>query len=248
MLILFAFPFALLLSLMPKKWRDWGMFLILKFISNAWFIFGGMWPKNYHRSKIDFSKSYIITPNHQSFIDAAIIYTSIPQLFKSLGKKEIEKTPIYGIIYKMVVITVDRTSVSAKANSFRRMKKEMDEGLSIVLFPEGTFANKPQTELMPFENGSFALAHMQQVDILPVLFLNTVNRMHPSKLYLVTPGWNKAVFLPPISTTEMEKADLDLLKNYCQQYMQVCLDFCRKNNPTLVWDFAVTWLQNNQLK
>ena len=62
-----------------------------------------MWPKNYHRSKIDFSKSYIITPNHQSFIDAAIIYTSIPQLFKSLGKKEIEKTPIYGIIYKMVV-------------------------------------------------------------------------------------------------------------------------------------------------
>ena len=72
--------------------------------------------------------------------------------------------------------------------------------------------------------------------------------MHPSKLYLVTPGWNKAVFLPPISTTEMEKADLDLLKNYCQQYMQVCLDFCRKNNPTLVWDFAVTWLQNNQLK
>jgi hypothetical protein len=30
--------------------------------------------------------------------------------------------------------------------------------------------------------------------------------------------------------------------------MQACLDFCRKNNPTLVWDFAVTWLQNNQLK
>jgi 1-acyl-sn-glycerol-3-phosphate acyltransferase len=148
----------------------------------------------------------------------------------------------------MVVITVDRSSVTAKANSFRRMKKAMEEGLSIVLFPEGTFAAKPQNELMPFQNGSFALAHMQQVDILPVLFLNTVKRMHPSKLYLVTPGWNRAVFLPPIPTKEIDKADLDLLKNYCQLYMQTCLDFCRKNNPTAVWFFAVTWLQNNQLK
>jgi 1-acyl-sn-glycerol-3-phosphate acyltransferase len=233
---------------MPKKVKDYGMFFILKFISNAWFILGGMWPKNYHRNKIDFSKSYLIAPNHQSFLDAGVIYTAVPKLFKSLGKKEIEKTPIYGIIYKMVVITVDRSSVSAKANSFRRMKKEMEEGLSIVLFPEGTFANHPQNELMPFENGSFVLAHMQQVDILPVLFLNTVKRMHPSKLHIVTPGWNRAVFLPPISTKEIEKADLELLKNYCQQYMQTCLDFCRKNNPIYVWDFAVTWLQNNKLK
>ena len=233
---------------MPKKVRDYGMFIILKFISNTWFILGGMWPKNYNRNKIDFSKSYLIAPNHQSFIDAAIVYTSIPQLFKSLGKKEIEKAPIYGIIYKMVVITVDRSSVTAKANSFRKMKSEMENGMSIVLFPEGTFADKPQHELMPFQNGSFALAHMQRVDILPVLFLDTVKRMHPSKLYLVTPGFNRAVFLPPIPTKDIDKADLDLLKNYCQLYMQTCLDFCRKNNPADVWVFAVTWLQNNHLK
>ena len=80
---------------MPKKVSDYGMFFILKFISNAWFILGGMWPKNYNRNKIDFSKSYLIAPNHQSFLDAAIVYTSIPQLFKSLGKKEIEKTTKY---------------------------------------------------------------------------------------------------------------------------------------------------------
>ena len=222
------------------------MFWILKIISNAWFILTGMFPKNYNRDKIDFSKSYLITPNHQSFLDAAIVYTSIPQLFKTLGKAEISKMPIYGLIFKMVVITVDRSSVTAKANSFRRMKKEMDEGISMLVFPEGTFANTPQKELVDFQNGAFALAHMQQVEILPMLFLDTAERMHPSKLYQVTPGWNRAVFLPPISTKVVDKKELDLLKNYTQQFMQSCLDFCRENNVNDVWNFAVTWLQNNK--
>lgn len=233
---------------MPKKGRDYGMFWVLKIISNAWFILIGMFPKNYNRNKIDFSKSYLIAPNHQSFMDAAIIYTSIPQLFKTLGKAEVSKAPIYGVIFKMVCITVDRSSVTAKANSFRRMKKEMDEGISMLVFPEGTFTNTPQNELVDFQNGAFALAHMQQVDILPMLFLDTAKRMHPSKLYQVTPGWNRAVFLPPISTKGFDKADLDLLKKYTQNYMQLCLNFCREKNVEDVWNFAVTWLKNNPIK
>ncbi len=244
-LLLLSFPITLILLLFPEKIKDYGMFWLLKVISNAWFILCGMIPYNYNRRKIDVTKSYIITPNHQSFLDAAIVYTSIPHLFKTLGKKEIEKIPIYGIIYKTVVITVDRSSMTAKAASFRRMKKELEEGISIVLFSEGTFTNEPQEQLNPFQIGGYSLAIMQQADILPILYLDTARRLHPSKLLQITPGMNRAVFLPPLSASNVQKQDAERLKNYAQHYMQSCLDFSRTNQKKEIWNYALSWLQLN---
>jgi len=223
------------------------MFWLMKIISNTLFICVGMIPLNYHRKKINFSKSYIITPNHQSFLDAAVIYTSIPHVFKTLGKKELEKTPIYGVIYKTVVITVDRSSMTARAASFRKMKSELDMGNSIVIFPEGTFSDQPQLNLLPFQDGSFSLALMQQVDVLPVLFIDSAQRLHPSNLLRFTPGWNRSVYLPPIASNRFTKNDVAHFKQYTQNYMQDCLNYIRSHDLDSVWDFAVTWQKNNPL-
>lgn len=246
-LIIASFIVTLFLLLLPNRIKDKGMYYNMKIISNLWFILCGIITKNYNREKIDFSKSYIITPNHQSFIDAAIIYTVVPTLFKSLGKKEIEKAPIYGIIYKIVVITVDRSSMMARAASFRKMKKELEIGVSIVLFSEGTFSNTIQTELLPFQIGGYSLAILQKVDVLPVLFLDAAKRHHPSKVWKFSPGLNRAVYLPPLSTHAIDKTHANHLKDYAQLYMQACLDFGRKNNPEDVWEFAVNWLNENKI-
>ncbi len=245
-LIVSAFPITLILLLFPEKVTNQGMFVLLKFICNAWYIFTGMWPKNFNRDKIDFNRSYIITPNHQSFIDAATIYTSIPHLFKSLGKKEIEKTPIYGVIYKTVVITVDRSSLKARAMSFRQMKQALDKKISILIFPEGTFSDTPIADLLPFQNGAFGLSILQQTPLLPVLFPDSASRMHPSKIIRCTPGWNRAVFLPPISVEELKKEDQESLKNLTQAYMQACLNHCRNQSAENVWNFALDWMNTNR--
>ena len=242
-----SFPVTLVLLLFPEQIKDKGMFWLMKIISNLWFLLTGMIPVNYNRRHINFSSSYIITPNHQSYIDAAVIYTSIPSVFKTLGKKEIEKAPIYGVIYKTVVITVDRSSMTARAASFRKMKKELDLGNSLVIFPEGTFSNTPTPDLLPFQDGSFSLAIQQQVDILPVLFLDTSNRMHPSKLFGFTPGWNRTLYLPPVSIKGLEKKDVDSLKKYTENFMQACLDYSRHNKKKKVWLFAESWQKNNPL-
>lgn len=245
-LIVSAFPITLILLLFPEKVTNQGMFVLLKFICNAWYIFTGMWPKNFNRDKIDFNRSYIITPNHQSFIDAATIYTSIPHLFKSLGKKEIEKTPIYGVIYKTVVITVDRSSLKARAMSFRQMKQALDKKISILIFPEGTFSDTPIADLLPFQNGAFGLSILQQTPLLPVLFPDSASRMHPSKIIRCTPGWNRAVFLPPISVEELKKEDQESLKILTQAYMQACLNHCRNQSAESVWNFALDWMNTNR--
>lgn len=245
-LIVSAFPITLILLLFPEKVTNQGMFVLLKFICNAWYLLTGMWPKNFNRDKIDFNRSYIITPNHQSFIDAATIYTSIPHLFKSLGKKEIEKTPIYGVIYKTVVITVDRSSLKARAMSFRQMKQALDKKISILIFPEGTFSDTPIADLLPFQNGAFGLSILQQTPLLPVLFPDSASRMHPSKIIRCTPGWNRAVFLPPISVEELKKEDQESLKNLTQAYMQACLNHCRNQSAENVWNFALDWMNTNR--
>lgn len=243
--ILGTFPIVLICLLLPKRWSQFILFWLLKIISNAWLIAIGMWPRVLHREKVSFHQSFLLMVNHQSFLDATLVYAAFKKPFKTLGKIELEKAPVYGILYKMVVITVDRSSVTAKAASFRRMKAELAEGTSIGIFPEGTFPDTPQPHLLPFQNGAFALALLQQVDILPVLFLDTAQRIHPSKFYRLSPGVNRAVFLPTVSVQGLNSKQTDSLRNYTQQYMQACLDFCRTNPPREVWVFATNWLKEN---
>lgn len=222
------------------------MYLLMRLICHVWFWLTGMWPKNYNQDVLNPTQSYIIIPNHQSYLDAAIIYTSIPVLFKSLGKKEMEKTPIYGLIYKTVVITVDRSSLKARALSFRQMKEAMEQGLSVTIFAEGTFPDHPQNELLPLQNGAFSLAIMQQSPIVPVLFLDASRRMHPSRIIRCTPGKNRAVFLPPIHINTLTKEHTDALRKLTQDYMQSCLNYCRNQGPHQAKEFALNWLQNNR--
>jgi len=247
LLIISVFPITLILLLFPSSITDPCMFWLMKIISNSWFVLIGMIPRNYNKRKVDFSRSYIITPNHQSLLDAAVIYTSIPRVFKTLGKIELRKAPIYGIIYKAVVITVDRSSMTARAASFRKMKTALDHGNSLVIFPEGTFSNTVINDLLPFQDGCFSLAIMQQVDILPVLFLDTSKRMHPSKFYQCTPGWNRTVYLPPVACIGLDKKMVAPLKQLTQNYMQACLDYSREKGVHGVWEFALLWQKNNPL-
>lgn len=246
-LIIIAFPFTMLFLLLPKKACDTAMFHMMKLGSFLLFIFSGIIPQNIHRKKINFSKSYIIIPTHKSYIEAASIYTSIPSIFKTLGKKELEKTPVYGLIFKTVCISVDRSSLTARALSFRKMKNELEKGLSIIIFPEGTFTDIPGNILLPFQDGSFTLAIMQQTDLLPVLYPDSCARMHPSKFTQMTPGTNRAVFLPEISVSGLQKKDMQHLKEYTQLYMQSCLDHLLSNNAESVWGFAQDFQKNNSI-
>jgi 1-acyl-sn-glycerol-3-phosphate acyltransferase len=247
-LILLAFPITACLLLLPESVKNKGMFLLMKSISNIWFVVCGIMPVNYNRKRVQHNKSYIITPNHQSYIDAAIIYTSIPMVFKTVGKADIERVPIYGLIYKTVVISVSRASTSSRASTFRKMKSTLEQGCSIAIFPEGTFSDHPVNELLPFQEGSFSLAILCEAEILPILYLDTAHRMHPARFYQLTPGLNRAVFLPPVSTAALTKQDSVMLKDYVRQYMQACLLFSRKNPIPDVWNYALTWQTQFPLK
>ena len=242
-----CFPLILLSLLLPSAWRDQLLYQLLYLMSRVWFMSSGILPLHYHRKRIRYDQPYIIIANHSSYLDAAIIYTVLPRLFKALGKVEIGQVPLYGLLYRAVVVTVDRNSHGGRAMSYRRLKNELDHGVSVLLFPEGTFPDHPSTQLLPFQDGAFSLAITQQKSLLPVLFLDAAQRWHPQRWFSASPGRSRAVFLPPLPVHGFEKNHVVSLRQYTQQYMQTCLDFCRQHSCNDVWVFAQNWLEQHPL-
>lgn len=246
-LIVPSFLITLILLLFSPRIRDLGMYRLMQCAAYLWFFLGGIWPRRYHAHRVRHSRSVILLVNHSCYLDAAIIYTGVPFLFKSLGKIEIKNTPLYGLIYKTVVITVDRDSAGGRAGSLRRLKRELMNGVSVLIFPEGTFPNEPSSALLPFEQGGFALAQMEQADLQPILFPDAAGRMHPSSLWKTSPGICRTVFLPPLPTCGLSRESLGAFREHTRAYMQACLSHCRAEGAQGVWNFALLWLREHPL-
>lgn len=240
-LLIVFFPLILALTFLPVNKRDILIFHFMFRITPFWMYLCGLLARRYNTQCINPHQQYIVTPNHQSYLDAALVYRTIASPFKSLGKSDLLKVPLYGTLYQLTVIPVDRSSTLARANSVRRMKQHFDRGISLLIFPEGTFPDEAQNELVRFQPGAFSLAIQYQAPVLPVLFPNAARRMHPKQFWRMSPGKTPIVFLPPIETKHLQKEHTSALTTYTQHYMQECLDHCRQEGPASCHTFAHHW-------
>jgi 1-acyl-sn-glycerol-3-phosphate acyltransferase len=163
-------------------------------------------------------KQYIFIANHISYIDAVIIICSISHQFRPIGKYELLKVPIFGWLYKFCVVTVNRSSAEDRARSLVDLRKILDRGISILVFPEGTFnmADEPLKEMF---DGAFKLALETGKTIQPIIFLDAYDRMPYERLFLMTPGKSRAVYLSPIDPSEFSGIDVKELKSIAEKKM-----------------------------
>ena len=178
---------------------------------DVWFFLIGIRCRNLYEAPHDRSGHYIFVANHISYLDAPAIVKIIRQPTRVLGKVEMSKIPIFGYIYRNAVVTVDRSSSENRARSVQILKSTVEKGISIFIFPEGTF-NMGTTPLKDFYDGAFKIAIETQTPIKPVLFLDTFDRMHYSSIFSLSPGLNRAVFLEEISVEEYGMNDVEKLK------------------------------------
>ena len=115
----------------------------------------------------DKNKSYIYIGNHGSYLDAPAVILSTPTIFKPLGKIEMAKFPVFGWIYKKMVIMVDRKDKESRAASVAALKAELNAGMSILLFPEGTM-NTSELMLKDFYDGAFKISIETQTQNLQI--------------------------------------------------------------------------------
>jgi 1-acyl-sn-glycerol-3-phosphate acyltransferase len=106
---------------------------------------------------------------------------------------------------------VDRRDAEKRARSVRVLKSVLRRGISIFIFPEGTF-NLTRKPLKEFFDGAFRIAIETQTPIKPMLFLDAYNRMNYHSIFSLNPGRSRTIFLETIEVKGYTMTDVQKLK------------------------------------
>ncbi len=123
------------------------------------------------REKAIKGTTYVIVSNHQSMLDIIII-NCLRYKFKWISKIENFKVPVIGQYLKMAdYIIVDRENDDSKAEMLERSYNCLKNGISIMMFPEGT--RSLDNTIGFYKRGAFQLALQADVPVLPVIIDGT---------------------------------------------------------------------------
>ena len=190
--------------------------------AGLWYLFIFVKHKEIYEFSHDKNKQYIFVANHISYMDIPPLVLAIHQPFRALGKYEMIKVPVFGWIYKAAVILVDRRDSETRARSVRALKAAVAKGISIFIFPEGTF-NATKKPLKSFYDGAFRIAIETQTPIKPLLFIDTLKRLHYNNLFSLTTGLNRVIYLAEVSVDGLTMNDLPILKQQVFDIMEAGL-------------------------
>lgn len=176
-----------------------------------------------NKSAIDPDKAYIFVCNHNSYLDAIAIVLAIPGSFKPLGKIEMVKIPVFGLIYRKVVVMIDRASKESRAKSVDELKAGLAKGQSILVFPEGTM-NRSDKALTDFYDGAFRLAIETNTPLAPMVIVNARNLFPRANPSAARPGTITCIFDEPLVVIGLVPDDLESLKTEVYTRMESLIE------------------------
>ncbi|MEM7121662.1 MAG: lysophospholipid acyltransferase family protein [Pseudomonadota bacterium] len=118
--------------------------------------------------------------NHTSNGDFVLIWSALPRSLREMtrpvaGADYWLKNALQRFVARDVFgsVLIDRCRSAAADEALRRMADALDEGASLILFPEGT-RNMTDMPLLPFKSGLYHLAKQcPDVEVVPVWLSNT---------------------------------------------------------------------------
>lgn len=153
------------------------------------------------REYLTSSRPCVFVFNHQSKLDAGIVIKLLRNGFTGIAKKEARHVPVIGqILASTGVVFIDRAdTATAIAQLAPAVAKLRDEGISLVLSPEGTRSATPR--LGRFRKGAFHIAMQAGVPIVPIVIRNAGELMWRGAQLMHT-GSIQVRVLPPVDTTD----------------------------------------------
>jgi len=105
----------------------------------------------------------LIVANHSSWLDISV-FGSLTEL-SFIAKKEVAHWPVFGLFAKLQgCLFVDREKRTATAEFKENMRKRLDRGDILVLFPEGTSSDG--NRVLPFRSALMGAAEVPVSDLL----------------------------------------------------------------------------------
>ena len=168
--IVITLPFLIIFSI-KESFYPYFYWVARNIWSNIIMYGMGFYPEIKFKQHIKKGKSYMLVSNHKSMIDIMLMLSLSKDPIVFVGKKELEKIPLFGYFYRRVCILVDRSSPESRKEVYTKAIKRLETGISVCIFPEGGVPD-PGVILDKFKNGAFSLAIQFQIPIVPITFLD----------------------------------------------------------------------------
>lgn len=198
-----------------RKWPHaigWGWARAIQLASPLWklHILG--------RERINPSQSYVIISNHSSLADIICLYRLNTQ-FKWLAKTSLFRIPFFGwSMACMKYIRLERGKPSSIRKSYETAKNWLRQGMSILIFPEGT--RSPDGSLGVFKNGAFKLAIDTQRPILPIVLRGSRQIVRKGDFKISPKTTTVMRVLQPIDTSCYGPEDFEALKSKARRLIE----------------------------
>jgi len=174
------------------------------------------------RENIDKGTSYVFVANHQGAYDIFTIYGYLGHNFKWMMKKSLEKIPFVGMACRYSEqIMVDRSSPMAMARSVVEARKRLCNGMSLVVFPEGT--RTIDGKMLPFKKGAFKLAMDFKLPLVPITIDGAYKILPRTSKFDVKYGKIILTIHRPIMPNTVGKTDLTLVMKETYDTIQSAL-------------------------
>lgn len=154
--------------------------------------------------RLEPGKTYIFVSNHQSIYDIPVVFASLPYQLRIIAKESLGHFPFLGWhLRRTGHLLVDRRNPD-RSGILRRWKALVGQGLSLIIFPEGTRSRDGRVGI--FKAGSFLLAIEAGLPVVPLSVDGTRRVMRKGQL-MTCPGHATLVVHAPIETAGLDVGD-----------------------------------------
>lgn len=154
------------------------------------------------RDRLDRDATYLFMSNHMSTFDIFALFVATEHPLRMVAKRVLFFIPIFGwSLWMCGFIPIDRSDRERAIASLEKAARRIREGISVLVFPEGTRSRTGR--LQRFKKGGFMLALKAGVPVVPVVVLGTQEIMEKGSIE-VRKGTITVRFGEPIPTAGME--------------------------------------------
>lgn len=180
----------------------------------------------------------IIVANHQSSLDIILLMAAFPKV-KFFVADWVKNSPLFGPIAEYLGYYVRSEGYEG---SLTNLKKDIDQGWSLVIFPEGT--RTTGGSIRRFHKGAFYLASQVNAPVTPVVFYGNWRIMPKNHCFTITRGLSVMQVLEPVKTENIDYHDLakrvaTLVKN---SYAKLCDRYDGPENPYFAATLASAYI------
>lgn len=159
------------------------------------------------------AKQRVYYANHCSTADTVLIWSALPLRLRKTTRPVAAadywlKSKLREFIGRDVfnAVLIDRRPEYRAENPVDQMVDALDEGASLIIFPEGT-RNDTDEDLLPFKTGIFHLSSSRNdIDLVPV-WINHLNEVLPKGEIIPIPLLCTVCFGHPIKLEEGESKE-----------------------------------------